>query len=311
VFNIFGNVVFSTDLIDLNEENKDGGIKDVMRLLMETIILPNISDFYPSLSKFDLQSRKKSMWKYINKFRAIWGPIIDARRKRGDFSAQNDFLDVLLHENFTDARIHQMVLELFTAGIDTTSATIEWGMAELVKAPQSMKKVVEELDQEFNKDSVNESRLIQLPYLQACIKETLRLHPAVPLLLHRANESCQVMNYTIPQNTKVFVNLWAVLRDPSTWDEPSRFIPDRFFNSEIGDYKRIDAGYIPFGGGRRICPGSPLALRSVPLFIGALLHSFDWSLPAGKDPLQLDMKESFGLTMKKAQPLLLIPKRRH
>lgn len=199
--------------------------------------------------------------------------------------------------------------ELFSAGTDTTTSTIEWAMAELIRNPESMKKVREEVTREvINQDVIKESNLQQLPYLQACVKETLRLHPPVPLLLpHRAVESCKVMNYTIPKNSQVMVNVWAIGRDPLKWEDPLLFKPERFLCSKL-DFKGNDFEFIPFGAGRRLCPGIPMAAKQVPLVIAFLVHFFDWSLPHGINPNELDMSEKFGVTLQKEQPLLLIPK---
>lgn len=179
-----------------------------------------------------------------------------------------------------------------------------------------MEKVVEELEGiVLNQDSVKESNLLKLSYLQACIKETLRLHPPAPLLLpHRASETCQVMNYRIPKDAQVLVNVWAIGRDPSIWDEPLKFKPERFLNSAAMDFnKGNDFELLPFGAGRRICPGLSMAARHVPSVLASLIHCFDWSIPQAKDDhhqQQLDMNEKFGVTLQKEKPLLLIPKSR-
>ncbi|CDP16590.1 unnamed protein product [Coffea canephora] len=151
---------------------------------------PNVSDFYLVLSKLDLQGLRKKSIELGIKIRAVWEPIIEKRRKHDVPLSQQDFLDTLLQNNFTNERIHQLLMELFTAGTDTSASTIEWTMAELVKNSESMKEVCEELEREINEDMPKESHLMHLPYLQACIKETLRLHPPAPLLLpHRAPET--------------------------------------------------------------------------------------------------------------------------
>lgn len=199
--------------------------------------------------------------------------------------------------------------ELLSGGTDTSSSTIEWAMAELIKSPESMKKVREELAKEIiNQDEIKESNLPQLHYLQACVKETLRLHPPAPFLLpHRAVNSCQVMNYSIPKDSQVLVNVWAIGRDPMNWKEPQLFKPERFLNTTI-DFKGNDFKILPFGAGRRICPGLPMAAKQVPLVLASLIYFFDWSLPNGNDPKELDMSEKFGIALHKEQPLLLIPK---
>ncbi|KAF2315674.1 hypothetical protein GH714_040200 [Hevea brasiliensis] len=201
-------------------------------------------------------------------------------------------------------------LELFNAGAETTSTTIEWAMAEILKNKPVMVKVEEELDRVINGGPMHESEVSQLPYLNALLKETMRLHPAAPFLLpHRALETCEVMNYTIPKDAQVFVNVWAIGRDPTVWEEPLSFKPERFLGSSL-DLKGQDFELIPFGSGRRICPGLPMATRQIPLILAHLIHYFDWSLENGEDPATLDMNDKFGLTLQKEKPLRIIPKKK-
>ena len=198
--------------------------------------------------------------------------------------------------------------ELISAGTDTSSSTIEWAMTELIKNPKCMKIVQEELTREIIQDMVTESHLSKLPYLQACVKETLRLHPPAPFLLpRRAIESCQVMNYTIPKDSQVLVNVWAIGRDPKSWKDPLVFKPERFLDSSF-DFKGNDFEFLPFGGGRRICAGMPMAAKHVPLVVASFIRFFDWSLPYGKDPNDLNMSAEYGITLMKEEPLILIPK---
>ena len=180
-------------------------------------------------------------------------------------------------------------------------------MAELIKSPESMEKVREELAREISDNLIKFSDLPQLPYLQACLKETLRLHPPAPLLLpRRASVTCEVMNYTIPKDSLIWVNVWAIGRDPMNWEDPLVFKPERFLNSTV-DFKGNNLEFIPFGAGRRICPGLPMAARLLPLALASLIHFFDWSLPNGTTPDELDMNDKFGVTLQKEQPLLIIP----
>ena len=183
-------------------------------------------------------------------------------------------------------------------------------MAELLKNKQILEKVNEEIKREMDTNSLKESRFPQLPYLNACVKETLRLHPPVPFLIpRRAQETCEVMGYTIPKDSEVIVNVWAVGRDPLLWEDPLSFKPERFLGSGL-DFKGHDYEFLPFGAGRRICPGLPMAARQVHLIIASLLYHFDWSLPNGEDPAMLDMSEKFGVTLQKEHPLLVVPRRR-
>ena len=181
-------------------------------------------------------------------------------------------------------------------------------MAELIRNPRCMKIVQEELSREIGQNqAVKESDLPKLTYLQACYKEILRLRPAGPLLLpHRAAESCVVMNHTIPKDSRVLVNVWAIGRDPSCWEDPLVFKPERFLNSGL-DFKGSDFEYFPFSSGRRVCPGMPMASKQIPLIVASLIHSFDWSLPEKMNPNDIDMTEKFGLAMRMKEPLLLVP----
>ncbi|XP_031286838.1 probable (S)-N-methylcoclaurine 3'-hydroxylase isozyme 2 [Pistacia vera] len=173
-----------------------------------------------------------------------------------------------------------------------------------------MNKIREELAQGVSEDFVTEENLANLPYLYACVKETLRLHPPAPLLLpHRAIEDCEVMKYTIPKDSQVFVNVWAIARDPTIWEKPLSFKPERFLNSSL-DYKGYDFQYLPFGSGRKICAGMPMAIRQVQLGLASLIHHFEWSLPDTMKPQKLDMNEKFGVTLLKLQPLVVISKAR-
>ena len=199
--------------------------------------------------------------------------------------------------------------ELFGAGSETSNSAVEWIMAELIKNPRCMKIVQEELAREIiGCDVVKESDLPKLTYLQACLKEVLRLHPVGPLLLpHRAIESCTVMNYTIPKGSQILVNVWAIGRDPRLWEDPSVFKPERFLNSSL-DFKGNDFEFFPFGSGRRMCPGMPLAAKQIPMIVASFIHSFDWSLPQGKDLKDIDMTEKYGIAMRMEQSLILVPK---
>lgn len=192
--------------------------------------------------------------------------------------------------------------------MDTTSAAIEWAMAELLKNRQTMKTLQEELEREIKTKSINEWEISRLPYLNACVKETLRLHPPGPFLIpRRALESCKIMENTIPKNAQILVNVWVIRRDPSCWEDPLLFKLERFLSNTM-DFKGRDFELILFGSGRRICPGIPIAAKQLALLLGCLIHCFDWSLPNGDNFQNLDMSEQFGLTMHKKQPLHVIPK---
>lgn len=193
------------------------------------------------------------------------------------------------------------------AGSETTSSTIEWALTELLTNPESLNKAKAELAQAVGADrTFEEDDIDNLPYLKAVIKETLRLHPPIPFLVpRRAMEDTNFQGYHIPKDTQVLVNAWAIGRDPEVWDEPWSFKPERFLGSTV-DYKGQNYELIPFGAGRRMCAGVPLAHRMLHLILGSLLHQFDWELDCKE---KIDMNDRMGITVRKAEPLIAVPKR--
>jgi cytochrome P450 len=181
-------------------------------------------------------------------------------------------------------------------------------MSEMIKNPRIMKRAQDEVREVFNrKGQVNETGIKEMKYLNSVIKETLRLHPSAPLLIPReCGETCEIGGYEIPVKTKVVVNGWAIGRDPKYWTEPESFYPERFLDSSI-DFRGTNFEYIPFGAGRRICPGITYGLANVELPLAMLLYHFDWKLPNGMKHEDLDMTEAFGITVRKKEDLRLIP----
>lgn len=183
-------------------------------------------------------------------------------------------------------------------------------MAELLHKPEVMKKVQKELSDIVGLNNVvEESHMPKLHYLASVLKETHRLHPAVPLLIpKRPMQSSIVGGYTVPKDTRVFLNVWAMHRDPEVWNDPSEFKPERFLSdSSKWDYSGNNFQFLPFGSGRRMCAGIPLAEKLVMHVVASLLHSFNWKLPEGEE---LDLSEQFGVVLKKSTPLIAIPTER-
>lgn len=208
-----------------------------------------------------------------------------------------------------------MFQNLFVAGTDTSSSTVEWAIAELIRNPLLLKQAQEEMDRIVGRDRlVTELDLSQLTFLQAIVKETFRLHPSTPLSLPRiASESCEVDGYYIPKGSTLLVNVWAIARDPKMWTDPLEFRPTRFLSGgekPNADVRGNDFEVIPFGAGRRICVGMSLGLRMVQLLVATMVQSFDWELANGLDPEKLNMDEAYGLTLQRAQPLMVHPKPR-
>lgn len=205
--------------------------------------------------------------------------------------------------------------DLFTAGTDTSSSTVEWAIAELIRHPNLMAQAQKELDQVVGPNRlVKEADLPNLTFLQAIIKETFRLHPSTPLSLPRmAEESCEINGYFIPKGSTVLVNVWAIARDPDSWSDPLEFRPNRFLpggEKPNADVRGNDFEVIPFGAGRRICAGMNLGLRMVQLLTASLIHAFDWELPNGLKVENLNMEEAYGLTLQRASPLMVHPRPR-
>ncbi|GMN21459.1 hypothetical protein TIFTF001_047279 [Ficus carica] len=225
-----------------------------------------------------------------------------------------DLVDVLLkfHNidhgfSLTTDNIKAIVFDIFSAGTNTSAIALDWAMAELIRNPRVMKKAQNEVREVFNRNgSVDEKAINEMKYLKAVVKETLRLHPSGPLLPRECGEKCEIDGYEVPAKTRVIVNAWAIGRDPTYWTDPDSFIPERFLDSSI-DYKGTNFEYIPFGAGRRMCPGMLLGLINVELPLAMFLYHFDWKLPNGMKHEDLDMTEAFGATVGKKNDLHLIP----
>ncbi|KAJ8423689.1 hypothetical protein Cgig2_012244 [Carnegiea gigantea] len=197
-----------------------------------------------------------------------------------------------------------------SAGTDTSAAIIVWTMAELMKHPTTMRKVQEELRTLIQgKTFIDESDLSKLPYLKAVVRETLRLRAAGPLLIVReAIQKCSIQGYDILPKSLVFVSIWEIGRDPNFWSDPEIFIPERFLGSSI-DFRGQDFELIPFGAGKRICPGLLLGMANVELALANLLYTFDWKLPVGMTEDDIDFDVLPGITMHKKNPLCLLAKK--
>lgn len=197
------------------------------------------------------------------------------------------------------------------AGTDTSALTTEWGIAELINHPGVMKKAREEIERVIGKSRiVEESDIQNLPYLQAIVKETLRIHPTGPLIVRESSERCNVSGYEIPAKTQLFVNVWGIGRDPNHWENPLEFRPERFMRNNSSEKQVVELRgqhfqLIPFGSGRRGCPGTSLALHVVHVNLGAMIQCFEWKLEGGKD--SVDMQEKAGLTLSRAHPLICVP----
>uniref|UniRef100_A0A5B6Z161 Geraniol 8-hydroxylase-like n=1 Tax=Davidia involucrata TaxID=16924 RepID=A0A5B6Z161_DAVIN len=314
--NLLSNTIFSMNLDDPSSDMARE-LKEVVCSIMEDVGKPNLVDYFPVLKKMDLQGIRRRMTINFGKIIELLDGMINQRlelKKVYGYIASNDVLDTLLNiigdrnDEIDQTRIKHLLLDLFAAGTDTTSSTLEWAMAEILHNPKTLSKAQAELEQTIGRGHpVEESDIARLPYLQAIVKETMRLHPAIPFLLPRKVEAdVEICGFTVPKDTQVLVNAWAIGRDPSIWVNPNLFMPERFLGSQV-DVRGRDFELIPFGAGRRICPGLPLAVRMVHLMLGSLINSFDWKLEDGIALEDMNMEDKFGLTLQKAQPLRVVP----
>ncbi|GLU05707.1 hypothetical protein SLE2022_227900 [Rubroshorea leprosula] len=314
--NLLSNTVFSIDLADSHSQRAQQ-FKKTVRSVLEEAGKPNLADYFPLLRKIDPQGVRRRMAIHFEMLLELFGKMYDKRvqlRRGQGFATTSDVLDTLIDiiedktEELNRRQTLHLFLVLFVAGTDTTASTLEWAMAELLHNPNVLLKARVELEEAIGKGrQVEESDIVRLPYLEAIIKETFRMHPPVPLLLpRRAGADAEICGFTVPEGAQVLVNAWAIGRDPSIWEKPNCFMPERFLGSEM-DVKGRNFELIPFGGGRRICPGLPLALRMLHLMLGSLINCFEWKLEDGVTPENMNMEEKFGLTLQKAIPLRAIP----
>ncbi|CAI0439158.1 unnamed protein product [Linum tenue] len=282
-----------------------------------------ISDLYPSLKFLPaLTGFKAKLEKMREASDSVLDQVIDEHKSRrragrkGD-GEKEDLIDVLLNLQekqdlgvpITMEVIKAVTLEIFLAGIETSTTTIGWAMSEMMKDSKVLQKAQQEVRRVYGDDGGNhfdEAYLDQLKYLDMVIAESLRLHPPLPFLVPRENrdQKVELDSYEVPVNTSVIVNAWAINRDPRYWTEAERFYPERFMKCSA-DYKGPDFQFIPFGAGRRICPGISFGMAVVKLTLANLLFHFDWTLPAGQK--SIDMRECFGMTLRRQYALHLIP----
>lgn len=198
--------------------------------------------------------------------------------------------------------------DIFAAGTDTSAITVEWALAELINHPEIMEKASQEIDFIIGGNRlVEESDISNLPYLQAIVKETLRLHPTGPMIVRESTEDCFIGGYNIPAKTRLFVNVWAINRDPRHWENPYEFQPERFLSGEGSEKNQLDVRgqhyqFLPFGSGRRACPGTSLALQVVQTSLAAMIQCFKWKVNGA-----VDMEEGPGITLPRAHPLVCLP----
>ncbi|CAA0395333.1 unnamed protein product [Arabidopsis thaliana] len=299
---------------DNGESNRVRGLVDETYALSEKIFLAAI--LRRPLAKLRISLFKKEIMGVSNKFDDLLERILQERKE--NLEEQNnegmDMMDVLLEaygdENaeykITWKHIKAFFVEFFIGGTDTSVQTTQWAMAEIINNANVLERLREEIV-----SVVGETRLIQetdlpnLPYLQAVVKEVLRLHPPSPVLIRKFQEKCEVKGFYIPEKTTLIVNVYAIMRDSDSWEDPEKFKPERFLtSSRSGEEDEKELKFLPFGSGRRGCPGANLGSIFVGTAIGVMVQCFDWKIKEDK----VNMEETFeGMTLKMVHPLTCTP----
>ncbi|KAL0404970.1 UNVERIFIED_CONTAM: cytochrome [Sesamum radiatum] len=287
-----------------SEDEKEAG--EVRRLVQDITELTgqfNLSDYIWFCKNLDLQGFKKRLNVLHGRLDGMIEKIIDEhqderrnlkqRSKEGEIAKDlvHILLDVAEDESsemkLTRDNIKAFVVDLFIAATDTSALAMEWGLSELINHPNIMRKAAQEIDSVVgNNRIVQESDIPRLPYLQAIVKEILRLHPPAPLIPRESTEDCTISGYHIPAKTRLFVSIWAVGRDPNYWEDPLEFRPERFLPQDGSTKAQLDVRgqnyhFLPFGSGRRGCPGTSLALLLVQTTLAAIIQCFEWKVEGG------------------------------
>ncbi|CAI0382880.1 unnamed protein product [Linum tenue] len=276
-------------------------------------------DYFPGMRWLDkLNGMVDRLDRNFRDLDTFYQEVIDQHRDPNRPKPETeDIIDVLLRikegrESSIDLNwdhIKGVLMNVFIAGTETSAATVIWAMSFLITNPPALKRAQEEIRAHVgNKGFVDEDDVQELAYLKAIVKETFRLQPAVPLLVPRETvQDSHIGGYDIPAKTVVFVNAWAIGRDPEAWDRPHDFYPERFLGSDV-DFKGNDYELVPFGAGRRGCPGIHMGVATVDLALANLLYGFDWELPPGTKREDVDFDVLPGITMHKKNHLWLVPK---
>ncbi|XP_009592484.1 cytochrome P450 736A117-like [Nicotiana tomentosiformis] len=292
--------------------------KSLLLEFVELLGVFNIGDYMPWLAWMNrFNGLNAKVDKVAKEFDAFLEDVIEEHggNKKSDTEAEGaDFVDILLQvhkENKAGFQVEMdaikaIIMDMFAAGTDTTSTLLEWTMNELLRNPKTLNKLRDEVRQVTQgKTEVTEDDLEKMPYLRAAVKESSRLHSPVPLLPREAIKDAKVLGYDIAAGTQVLVCPWAISRDPNLWENPEEFQPERFLDTSI-DYKGLHFELIPFGAGRRGCPGITFAKFVNELALARLMFYFDFSLPKGVKHEDLDVEEAAGITVRRKFPLLAV-----
>lgn len=316
---LLGKRFFGTDEAGQLEAHR---FKNLVFELFTISSVMTVGDFFPWLKWTSyLTGYIRHLHQVKNDMDAFLQEFLDVKKNGtpADASRGEDLVDVLLSQpsesgdgRLDDDAIKGVIQDMLLAGTDTSSNTVEWAIAALLQNPHVLRKLQAELDSVVGTSRmVLETDLPSLPYLQAVVKETFRLYPPAPMNLpHESLEPTSVRGYEFPAKTALFVNLYAIHRDPNVWERPLEFDPERFISQPEIDMRGNHFGLIPFGAGRRQCPGMPLGILFVQMGVARLVQAFNFGLPDGMRAEDLDMSELFGVTMPRKVPLVVVAKPR-
>ncbi|KEH19805.1 putative 3,9-dihydroxypterocarpan 6A-monooxygenase [Medicago truncatula] len=298
-------------------------VKDIRKMVTDTAELAgkfNVSDFIWFCKNLDFYGMNKRLKRIRDRFDKMMERVtkehLEEKKKRGEGAHHvRDLLDILLEIQedesneikLTSENVKAFILDIFMAGTDTSAITIEWAIAELINNPHVMEKARQEIDSVTGKSRlIQESDIPNLPYIRAIVKETLRIHPTTPTIVRESSESCNIYGYEFPAKTVLFVNLWSMGRDPNLWENPLEFRPERFMSEEDNKFDARGQNFqlMPFGSGRRACPGATLALQVVPTNLAAMIQCFEWNVDGNG---KVNMEEKSAVTLPRAHPLICVP----
>ncbi|XP_015070945.1 cytochrome P450 71A4-like [Solanum pennellii] len=304
-----------------NEGESGIAVKALLEELLALLGTFNVGEYIPWLKWLNkingLDNRVKKVAKDLDAFldSVIEERVVRNKKAEKSTSEAKDFVDVLLEiQNGNETgfplqrdSLKAILLDSFIAGVDSIYTTLEWIMIELLRNPRAMEKLQNDVRGLVQgKAEITEDDLGNMMYLKAVIKESLRLNPPFPIPVPRESmEDVKLLDYNIPAKTQVLVNIWAIGRDPLSWDEPEEYRPERFLNSDI-DFRGLNFELIPFGAGRRGCPGIPFAIVIIELALARLVNEFNFALPQGMKKEDLDMSECTGISIRRKLPLLTV-----
>ncbi|OVA03795.1 Cytochrome P450 [Macleaya cordata] len=321
--NVISRIVLGKKYLDQDSSRASIVTPDEFKEMLDELFLLNgvlnIGDSIPWLGFLDLQGYVKRMKVLSKKFDRFLEHVVDEHNARregaGEDFVAKDMVDVLLQladdpnldVKLTKTSVKAFTQDMIAGGTESSAVTVEWAISELLKHPEIFEKATEELDRIIGRERwVEEKDIPNLPYIEAIVKETMRMHPVAPLLVPRqTREDIKINGYDILAGTRAFVNVWTIGRDPTLWEEPEQFRPERFIGKAI-DVKGHDFELLPFGAGRRMCPGYTLGLKVIQSSLANLLHGFVWKLPEKMKVEDLNMEEIWGLSTPRKIPLVAV-----